>query len=86
MIIAECLEDDRLPGPHLKQHFNDAKELPREAFAFAASDKEDLSEDQQQLRRAALEVARLWFTAHLHTMISKMPMNIKILMDSKWRL
>lgn len=72
----------RWQTPHgsLAQYYTQARTLPAEAYQLAldSDGPGGLTDEQQALRRTALEGARLWFTQLLHLSVGLRPMVLRL--------
>lgn len=67
-----------------RSYTSKAKALPASAFDLALVDRDDVSDADVELRAAALELARLWFTRALKNL--KAPVFIRIKNRPAFRL
>jgi len=82
----------------LLTYLRQAQRLPEEAWELAQKPASDFwlmeaplqdhieNERKVELRAQVLELARLWFTEHLHVSIGHIPMGLHILDDQDWSL
>lgn len=85
--IQNRLASDGWVAPeHLRNHLADARKIGDEAWGLALTPRAEVPAEGLPARAEALECARKWFTAALHSAIGNAPMNLRITKDEAWRL
>lgn len=85
--LQDALETNRTVSTALETYKVQGAQLDPEAWGLALTVRGELTSRAALLARSrALELARLWFTEHLHQLIDHGLLEIHILKDEDWRL
>lgn len=85
--LQNAVETNRATSTALGTYKAQAGRLDSEAWGLALVARGEVSSSAALLVRSqALELARLWFTEHLHQHIDYGPLEIRILRNDDWRL
>lgn len=84
--ICQRLEVQARPGGTLTVLYDQASQLPAEAWEWALRPLAACPDGARGARAEALEIARLWFTETLHQAVSQQAIGLHILKDETYRL
>lgn len=84
--IVTRLKVQARPGGALTVLYDQASQLPVEAWQWALRPLADCPAGAREARAEALEIARLWFTETLHQAVSQQAIGLHILKDETYRL
>lgn len=85
--LQNAVKTNRVVSAALETYKTQAAQLDPEAWKLATVPRGELSSPAALIVRSrALELARRWFTEHLHQFIDHAPLELHILKDKDWRL